>query len=74
MSIELSKRERRVLQLICDGLNYAQAGAAMGITRGAIGNTITRIYVKSGCTSCAHLGVWAVRNGVVDIEPRGAAE
>lgn len=64
----LSPRERQVLALMCEGVKLTQVEGRLGIARGTVAMYRTRIARKSGCTTAAQLGIWAVRNGVVKLE------
>lgn len=68
----LSPREHQVLSLMCAGLKLTQIEGKLGIARGTVAMYRTRITRKSGCTTAAQLGIWAVRNGVVKLEENTA--
>jgi DNA-binding CsgD family transcriptional regulator len=61
----LSAKEKQVLQMMCEGLTLKEIKYRLQIAYGTVGAYRTRITRKTGCTTAAQLGVWAVRNGIV---------
>lgn len=70
----LSAREIEVLRLTCDGLNVKATANRLGISPKTVATHRMRICHKTNCSGMAQLGVWAVRNRIVELEPQGAAE
>jgi two-component system response regulator DesR len=70
----LSRRELDVLKLMCAGRTLKAIAIELHLSNGSIGMYRARITQKTGTTSSAQLGVWAVRNRVVELEPTGASE
>lgn len=61
----ISERETEVLRLVCDGMSAKSIGRELGISSRTVEKHRWRISQKTGCTTGAQLGVWAVRNGVI---------
>jgi DNA-binding NarL/FixJ family response regulator len=61
----LSRREIDVLRLMCEGLTQSQVANQLGILHCTARQHGWRIREKTGCTSGAQLGVWAVRQGLI---------
>lgn len=61
----LSERERQILVLMCAGHKLTQIQSMLHLARGTVGMYRTRIAQKTGCTTSAQLGIWALQNGVV---------
>lgn len=70
----LSRRELQIVSLMWQGRTLKTIAFELHISSGSVGMYRARITKKTGTTSSAQLGVWAVRNGVVEIDPKGAAE
>jgi DNA-binding NarL/FixJ family response regulator len=62
----LSKRQSQVLKLFCAGLNAKSAAAEVGLGTNAINKTRRKLFEITGVKNDAQLGVWAVRNGIVE--------
>jgi DNA-binding NarL/FixJ family response regulator len=70
----LSRREIQVLRLLCAGKQGKEIAKVLQVAPSTVHQYRTQLGAKTGCTSGPQLGVWAVREGLVDIEPQGAAE
>lgn len=62
----LSQRERQILVLMCAGHKLTQIQTMLNLARGTVGMYRTRIAQKTGCTTSAQLGIWALQNGIVE--------
>ncbi len=65
----LTSREVAVARLLIEGKNTKQIAAALQVSTKTIGAHRRRIFGKLGIKSTAELAVWAIRNGIVTIEP-----
>jgi len=63
--VELSKRERAVLERLARGLNNEQIAEELGIATQTVRNYISTIYDKLGVNSRAEAIVWARERGIV---------
>jgi len=50
-SRRLSPRQRRLLELLCDGHQYKTAASAMGVTVNTVGFHVRRMYTRLGVHS-----------------------
>jgi DNA-binding NarL/FixJ family response regulator len=63
---EFSKREKQVLDLICEGLINSEIANKLNISIHSVETFRQRIMVKSGMRNTAELVKWAVENDLVD--------
>lgn len=63
--VELSKREREVLERLAGGVGNAAIAAELGLSPQTIRNYITTVYDKLGVHSRAEAVVWARERGIV---------
>lgn len=63
----LSRREIQVLRLLCSGRQGKEIAKDLNLAPSTIHQYRTQLGAKTGCTTGAQLGVWAVRSGMVDI-------
>ncbi len=63
--VDLSKREREVLERLARGMNNEQIGAELGIVTQTVRNYISTVYDKLGVNSRAEAIVWARERGIV---------
>lgn len=70
----LMPREIQVLRLMCNGKQAKEIAVELEIAPSTVHQYRTNLTGKTGCTTGAQLGVWAVREGIVEIEPQGAVE
>ena len=61
----LSAREVEVLRLLCAGQSHKQIARTLGISPRTADAHHWHISTKTGCLTGAQLGVWAVKNGIV---------
>ncbi len=66
---ELSSREIAVAKLLIEGKNTKQIAAALQLSTKTIEAHRRRIFKKLGIKSTAELAVWAIRKGMITIEP-----
>ena len=63
-STDLSKREREVLELICQDLDDAAIADRLGLSRNTVRNHVARLYAKIGVNRRSAAVVWAHERGV----------
>ena len=63
---KFSKREKQVLDLICEGNTNTQIAEKLNISSHSVETFRGRIMVKSGMRNTAELVKWAVENDMVD--------
>ena len=63
--VELSKRERDVLERLARGVNNEQIAAELGIATQTVRNYISTVYNKIGARTRAEAIVWARERGIV---------
>ncbi|MCK8455549.1 helix-turn-helix transcriptional regulator [Sphingomonas faeni] len=61
---DLSKREREVLELICQDMDDAAIAERLGLSRNTIRNHVARLYAKIGVNRRSAAIVWAHERGV----------
>jgi len=61
---ELSKREREVLELICQGADDRAIAAALGLTGNTVRNHVSRLYAKLGVNRRSAAIIWARERGI----------
>ncbi len=61
--IDLTERERQVLNLIADGLSNAEIGTSLHLAQQTVRNYSSRIYEKLGVHTHAEAIVWVIENG-----------
>ncbi len=66
---ELSRREREVLELICQGLDDAAIAERLVLSRNTVRNHVARLYAKIGVNRRSAAVVWARERGMHG--PRG---
>lgn len=62
--LDLTERERQVLNLIGAGLSVAETGAYLHLAQQTVRNYSSRIYEKLGVHTHAEAIVWAIENGL----------
>ncbi|HVU86550.1 MAG TPA: LuxR C-terminal-related transcriptional regulator [Pirellulales bacterium] len=62
----ITKRERDVLQLICEGMSGSEISNALNICHTTVETHRTRLYEKTGCSGTASLVRWAARNRLIE--------
>ena len=63
-AVELSKREREILDLICDDLDDAAIADALAISRNTVRNHVASIYAKIGVNRRSGAVVWGRERGM----------
>nr|WP_277351322.1 response regulator transcription factor [Bacillus sp. RO1] len=63
--VELTSRERSILQLVGDGKNNQEIAEALHLSIGTVKNHVTVILQKLGLRDRTQLAIFAIRNGVV---------
>lgn len=62
--VELSKREREVLELICDGRDDRAIAATLGLTANTVRNHVSRLYARIGVNRRSAAVIWARERGI----------
>ena len=57
-SVDARERERRVIELVAQGLNNREMAVAMGISEHVIKNKLRAIYDKLGVWNRLELALW----------------
>ena len=65
----LTEREQEILTLFAQGLSYAEIAEVRGNRPLTIRNAIYVIRDKLGAKSMQEMVIWAIRNGLLDIDP-----
>jgi PAS domain S-box-containing protein len=63
-SVELSPREREILELVCDDLDDAAIGERLTISRNTVRNHVASIYAKIGTNRRSGAVVWGRERGM----------
>jgi PAS domain S-box-containing protein len=63
-TLELSPREREILELICNDLNDFAIAEQLGLSRNTIRNHVARIYAKIGVNRRSGAVVWGRERGM----------
>ncbi|KMJ56894.1 LuxR family transcriptional regulator [Bacillus sp. LL01] len=63
--MELTSRERSILQLVGDGKNNQEIADALHLSVGTVKNHVTVILQKHGLRDRTQLAIFAIRNGIV---------
>ena len=61
---ELSKREREVLELVCEGLDDKAIAARLALTGNTVRNHVARLYAKIGVNRRSAAVIWARERGI----------
>ncbi len=61
---ELSRREREVLELICQGLDDKAIGGRLGLSANTVRNHVARLYGKIGVNRRSAAVIWARERGI----------
>jgi PAS domain S-box-containing protein len=62
--LDLSKREREVLELICQGANDKAIADQLGLTSNTVRNHVSRLYAKIGVNRRSAVVIWARERGI----------
>ena len=62
--LDLSKREREVLELICQGANDKAIADRLGLTSNTVRNHVSRLYAKIGVNRRSAVVIWARERGL----------
>ena len=63
---ELTRREKEVLRLICEGMSRKEICDALGITINSVKTHLANILSKTGYESVAKLAIYAVSHGFIN--------
>jgi len=61
---ELSKREREVLELLCEGLDDKAIASLLGLSGNTVRNHVSRLYAKIGVNRRSAAVIWARERGI----------
>ena len=64
-AVDLTAREREVLELICEGLNDAALAKQLGLSPNTIRNHVARLYAKIGVGRRSDAIIWARERGII---------
>ena len=67
---KLSPREREILPLVAQGLDNRQIGKQLFISEKTAKNYITSIRKKLGLANRTQIALYALRNGLIDLNPQ----
>ena len=67
----LTAREHDVVRLVADGRSNDEIGASLGIGAKTVETHLSRVFERFGVASRAELAAKAVREGWLDVPPRG---
>jgi PAS domain S-box-containing protein len=62
--VELSPREREILELVCDDLDDAAIAARLAISRNTVRNHVASIYAKTGTNRRSGAVIWGRERGM----------
>lgn len=62
--LDLSKREREVLELICQGADDKAIAERLGLTGNTVRNHVSRLYAKIGVNRRSAAVIWARERGI----------
>jgi two-component system response regulator DegU len=65
VTLDLTRRERQVLQLVADGLANREVGQVLYVTEDTVKSHIRHILVKLGATSRANAVAIGIRAGLI---------
>jgi DNA-binding NarL/FixJ family response regulator len=63
-AIDLSKREREVLEMICDDMDDAAIAARLALSPNTVRNHVARLYAKIGVNRRSAAVVWGRERGI----------
>ena len=69
--VHLTAREHDVVRLVADGRSNDEIGASLGIGAKTVETHLSRVFERFGVASRAELAAKAVREGWLDVPPRG---
>ncbi|MFH1001390.1 MAG: response regulator transcription factor [Bacteroidota bacterium] len=64
--INLSRREKEVLEYICKGLSNSEIAKTLGLSQRTIDGHRSRLFEKTGAKNAPNLVLFAVKNGLVN--------
>ena len=65
---ELTRREKEILRLLCDGLSRKEICDELGITINSVKTHLANILSKTGYESVAKLAIYAVSHGFINTQ------
>lgn len=65
-SIELTPRERSILQFICEGHNNREIAGRLGLSEKTVKNHVTNIFTKLGVRDRTQAAIYALQVGLVE--------
>jgi DNA-binding NarL/FixJ family response regulator len=72
LKVDLSDRERQVLELLTAGAENAEIAAKLFISPSTVKNQVSSILEKLGVTNRVQAAVFALRHGLVENPPAGS--
>jgi DNA-binding NarL/FixJ family response regulator len=67
ISVDISKREAEVLQMICRELSAAEIAEKLYISSRTVDGHKANLLLKTGCKNTAGLVIFGIKNGIVEI-------
>ena len=65
LAVDLSPREREILELIAEGLSNAEIAERLFLSKGTVQNYVSTLFVKLDVTDRTQAAVLALRYGLV---------
>lgn len=65
INIEISDREKQVLEFICKGFSNAEIAQKLGLSQRTIDGHKARLFEKTGAKNSANLVLFAIKNGII---------
>lgn len=65
VSIELTRKQRRIVILVARGLSNQQIGRQLGLGESHVRDQLTAIFDKTGCDNRVRLTLWALHKGLI---------
>lgn len=64
-NINISEREKQILELICKGLSNIEIGKHLGISQKTVDGHRSRLFEKTGAKNAPNLVMFAIKNGLI---------
>lgn len=65
INIDISDREKQVLELICKGLSNAEIADKLGLSQRTVDGHKAHLFEKTGAKNSANLVLFAIKNGII---------
>lgn len=67
LEIKITKREKEIIQYICDGLSNGEIGEKLYISERTVEGHRANILKKTSCKNTARLAIFAIKHGLYEI-------